>query len=199
MQWARIFLAVVLVAALAGGYAYFQNRPKTYPEAGQSEAAAQKPEIEECKKRLVQFYEAVKAYKADHKGAPPPTADALVPKYVKDANLFLCPTAKRWQEKGRSLQVGFVMVGRKEYKSSYGFVWLTSQSAFFRKRFGEKAPLIQCESHEEGMYLAYYGRGAPVGAFTGESRKNLIPEVAAARKLVVQEDGKVTEADPELE
>jgi hypothetical protein len=199
MRWTRVFLALIVLGAAAGGYSYYKSRPKIDPVKGQAEVEAQKPEIAECKGRLKLFHQAVEGYKADHGGAEPPTADALVPKYVKDANLFLCPTVKRWQGKGRTLNVGYVMVGKKEYKSSYGFVWLTGNSAFFRRRMGNKAPLIQCESHEEGMYLAYFGMGAKTGAFTGDARKGLPDEVAAARRLLVQVDGQVVEADPESE
>ena len=49
---------------------------------------------ETCKNHFAAIYKAIKAYRADKKDLPPYLSD-LVPKYIKDPNVLVCPTVKR--------------------------------------------------------------------------------------------------------
>lgn len=56
-----------------------------------------KPEDEErqaCGRNLMQIYAAIQAYQDDHKDLPNWLSD-LVPQYLPDANVLICPTCKR--------------------------------------------------------------------------------------------------------
>lgn len=193
----RIARLGVIVAAILGigALGYFlirqgmQNRHSS--EAARAEAVTQETERQECRKRLALIYGAWKRYRAEHKGAAPPTVAALLPKYIPDANLLLCPTAKRWMDRGKTMGKGTVTVGGREYPASYGFLWLTSGYARDRKRFGDKAPLAACQAHGEGMYQAAYDRPAPLGAFDEEQRGNWVSEVRDAPTLIVRTNGAI--------
>ena len=193
----RIVRLAIIVGAILGigvlGYFLIRQALQNQHagQAARAEAAAQKAERENCRKRLTQIYGAWKRYRADHKGASPPSVGALLPKYLPSPDLLLCPTAKRWIDRGKIMGKGTVTVGRRDYPASYGFLWLTSGYARDRKRFGEKAPLVACQAHGEGMFQAAYDRPAPLGAFDEKQRGDWVAEVRDAPTLIVRTNGTV--------
>src|SRR5690349_9214350 len=63
-----------------------------------SEAAAtQKAEREGCIRNLKLIYDAIQAYQMDHKDIPNWLSD-LVPQYLNDGNVLICPVCKRTGE-----------------------------------------------------------------------------------------------------
>ena len=49
---------------------------------------------EMCKKNLTRIYDAIKAYRTQNKDIPGWLSD-LVPQYLKDPNVLICPVVKR--------------------------------------------------------------------------------------------------------
>jgi hypothetical protein len=160
------------------------------------EARAQEMEIQECRRRLTLFYNVWRSYRAAHRGAEPPSLESLIPKYIPDGKLLLCPTAERWERRGVRLSQGGIEMNRRLYPVSYGFRWLTAGNAKAVEKRGEEALLLTCEAHEEGIYRGAYGKNPPLGAFSAEGRRKLLPEVRAARMLIVRRNGKIDVLDP---
>jgi hypothetical protein len=81
-----ILAAGTLALALWSSAALVNAQPK--PE----ELAAQ--EKEACTRNLKTIYQAIRAYELDHKDLPNWLSD-LVPKYLPDANVLICPVCRR--------------------------------------------------------------------------------------------------------
>src|SRR5947209_8231998 len=153
MQFIRILLVLALVGAVAGGALWLQ-KTRAAQAAARSEAEIEAPEIATCKKHLKAFYVAWKQYRADHRGANPPTFESLIPKYIKNPHDLLCPTAARWQKKGRPLDQGSITIEKRTYPVTYGFRWLAAGYGHGGKGAEDRSPLIVCTSHREAMYRA---------------------------------------------
>ena len=190
----KVKLAVALaVIAAVGAIGYFQVLAYNKRQATQSELKAQETEVAKCRQNLALFYQAWTRYKADHKGAEPPNIDVLVPKYVPDANLFMCPTAQRWLNNHKVLDHGSITINKHEYLETYGFQWLNPNVARAIKRQGDKTPLVTCSAHEEGIYLAIFHRVPRLGAFDADKRAEYGADLKNARPLVVRRNGTVEE------
>lgn len=194
------FIRLVLIACVVVGIgvvAYFwMNREKSYPDGAREEARLQQAELRECRARLAQFYQAWSAYRKDHKGAEPPSIEALFPKYLSRGELLLCPTAARWMKNRVRMEQGVAVIDKKEYPVTYGFMWLTSGYAHSIRKDADAAPLVRCEAHQEGMYRAAYKKRPPLGAYSPPQYERLIPEAQVARVQVVRRNGQVSELDP---
>jgi hypothetical protein len=186
--------AIVAVALLGGagfgGYRVLQARSER--AAAAAEATRQRAERETCRAYLREIYEAVAVYRWLHRGQPPPSCEALIPRYLSDPKHLLCPTAERWSARGRPLSAGQIIVRRRVYPVSYGLRWLAA--GFRRASFGRPDDLVTCEAHREGMYRAVYDRPIPLGAFDEPERERLCPTVRSAPVLKVHADGKLDEA-----
>jgi hypothetical protein len=189
----RILIGVIVAAAVAGAVALGFNQYKV----GQANARAaaelekQTQEIAECRERLKSFHSAWAAYRKDHKNAEPGSFGDLIPKYIKDPNQLVCPTAARWQL--RAVGQGTVTVGRRQYPLTYGFKFLAAGYPMLVKKQGDKAPMIVCEAHEETVYAAAMQKVARPGAFSEDARHKLAPKVAEVPQLAVLRDGTVVE------
>ncbi|HLI50031.1 MAG TPA: hypothetical protein VKV18_15275 [Chthonomonas sp.] len=193
---------ILVLVIVVGGYFLVAHLVKVYAErnAAEREIALERPEIDACKQRLLLFYNAWKRYRADHKGAEPPSLEALIPKYIPDPNLLVCPTVARWAKKGVHFTVGTVAIGRRVYPVSYGFRWLaSSMNAYDIKKEGDNAPLVVCYSHEEGVYWAAYHRPPPVGAFNQAQRDRWVAPVRHTYALVIRRNGKIDTLSPDDE
>src|SRR5205085_791571 len=51
-------------------------------------------DLEACRKNLGKIYDAIQAYRRDHKDLPSWISD-LVPQYLKDPNVLICPATRR--------------------------------------------------------------------------------------------------------
>lgn len=198
MRMLRVFAALGLVAA-AGLFGYTKVKENGLRSEGQKELQVQEAERKECEKRLTMFYKAVSDYQKDHKDAMPPSFLSLLPKYIKDADLLLCPTAARWTKKGAAMGQGQIEFERRKYPVTYGFRWLSSMYPRGLQQHGDAVPLIVCDSHKEGMYRAVYHKPVPADAFSDEKRGGLVAEVRDAKMLAVRKNGKVEALNPDEE
>ncbi len=197
----KVGILILVCVLIGGGYlAYTLKKAHALSSLAQEEGTTQVSEVQECRRRLALFYKAWASYKADHKGAEPPTIESLIPKYIPDPKLLVCPTAERWMKKGALMEQGVITIDRHNYPETYGFIWLApSRNAVSLKRYGEAAPLIICASHQEGLYRATYKKRLPLGAFDEDQRTKWVPEVGTARTLAVRRNGKVEELVPGTE
>ena len=191
----KISFMVVFAALMAIGAAgYFQVAAYNKRSSAQTEMKAQQAEVQKCRQNLALFYQAWKNYKADHKGAEPPNIDVLVPKYIPDPGLFICPTAQRWISNHKAIDHGNITINKHDYLETYGFQWLSPNAAHAIKHQGDKAPLVYCSAHQEGVYLAVFHKKPGLGAFDADKRGEYIADLKNARPLVVRRNGTVEEA-----
>ena len=189
-----LLLAILIVGS--GMFAYLKFGDNSRQGAAQQEQTVQKAEMQECRDRLAQFYKAWSAYRADHKSADPPSIEALIPKYLPNPELLVCPTAARWIKKGKPMQQGTMTMNRRQYPVTYGFQWLSSGYAHLLKKSGDRMPLVICEAHKEGLYRAAYRKPPGQASFDPEERMKLVPAVQEAYTLVLRHNGTVDFLDP---
>ena len=119
-----------------------------------------------CSANLSRIYDAIQRYKADHKDLPNWLSD-LVPQYIDDANIFVCPVCRRTGQAETSpladpklpcsyyfefcpLPLGDAAPGnpaktRREWKRrQMGLV-------------GSVVPIVRCRHHNQVLNLAYDG------------------------------------------
>jgi len=103
----RLFIIVAMSGCALGGLglrAFSQNSPE--PKAS-SLAAEEKAG---CTENLKAIYQAVEAYRRDHKDLPNWLSD-LVPQYLSDANLLVCPVCRRTGKTGAGRPHGGACAG----------------------------------------------------------------------------------------
>lgn len=157
------FLAAMVLAALT---------MKGQTNADSADAATAQAEREACAKNLKVIYDAIQAYEMDHKDIPNWLSD-LVPQYLTDPNVLICPVCRRTGEAETSpladpkLPCSYLYefcplplnkplaagsVTRREWKRrQMGMV-------------GSVVPIVRCRHHTPVLNLAYDGRiyGSPV-------------------------------------
>ncbi len=198
MSMLKIFV-VIAVLALIGVGGYFMVQKHKAQSAIQQEVALQQSEKQECERRLGLFYQAWKRYKADHKGEEPPNVAVLIPKYIPDPKLLVCPTAQRWLNNHKAVSRGSLTINKQQYTETYGFQWVNPNAAHSIKKQGDKAPLILCTAHEEGIYISIFHKQPQLGAFDPDKRGNYISELQNARPLVARRNGTVEELSADEE
>jgi hypothetical protein len=152
-------LALFSFAALNVGAASPTNSP------AQSAALAAE-EKEACMRNLKQIYTAVQAFRSDHKDLPNWLSD-LVPQYLPDANVLVCPACRRTGKiesapladpnistsylfefcplpLGRSLTNGPNRTRREWKRRQMGLV-------------GAVVPIVRCRHHDPVLNLAFDG------------------------------------------
>lgn len=153
-----------LAAALAIAGALCLTTSSCRDKSVQSPATGDK---ELCTKQLETIYQAVQAYRRDHKDLPNWLSD-LVPKYIADTNLLVCPITKRTGQthafehlKDPKLPMAYL------YEFSplpMGHVWSGGQVRMrdFKRRqmglVGGEVPIARCHLHEPLLNLAFNGR-----------------------------------------
>jgi hypothetical protein len=185
-----IAIAAVAVVAIGGGAIWLREQSALHAAAGQAEQAM-KPELEACKERLAGLHSAWAKYRKDHGGAEPRPVDVLLPRYVKDPELLVCPAVTRWKAAGYTVEQGTLKFKGRDIPVTYRCEWLTASHPVQRKSLGEQAPLITCDTHREILYHAVYHKRPPLGAFDEPNRGRLIGEVANAPVLAVLRNGQV--------
>jgi thiol-disulfide isomerase/thioredoxin len=129
--------------------------------------APPKGDKELCTQQLHTVYQAVQAYRRDHKDLPNWLSD-LVPKYIADTNILICPITKRTGQthvfehlKDPKLPAAYL------YEFSplpMGHVWGGGQVRMrdFKRRqmglVGGEVPIVRCHLHEPVLNLAFNGR-----------------------------------------
>lgn len=185
---AILFVLVVAGIAAAGIFGW---RSITEAGEGAKEAEAQKPEIEACKTNLAAFNTAWNAFRKDHKGQDPASINDIVPKYISDKKLLVCPTAQRWLDKKSAMQFGTVKVNGQDWRETYGFRVFTASYPRDLKKHGDKSIIIACDAHQEAAYRAVYHRPPPVGAFEESQRAQLAGPVKDTKLVVLRRNGSV--------
>lgn len=180
-------LGVMVVAACAGAGLWLRH-DRALAAASKNQVRLLEPEIDECQQRLRAFHTAWSRYRRDHKGQEPPSFEAMIPRYIHDPHVLVCPTAERWQRQGHAVPHGSIKIGGKEYPVTYGFLWLAAGYPRLLKREGERAPLAVCRVHRSVFYAAVYRSPPPMGG-SGEGGEQSVP--AAAGVLVIRRDGEI--------
>jgi hypothetical protein len=124
-------------------------------------------EKESCIKNLKLIYEAIQAYQTEHKDMPNWLSD-LVPKYLSDANVLVCPVCRR------TGQVESPPLADPNIPSSYLFEFCPvplgkeAPAAPNRTRrdwkrrqmgmVGSIVPVVRCRHHEPVLNLGFDGR-----------------------------------------
>ncbi len=134
----------------------------TQPPAGLAQQ-----EKEACTANLKAIYLAIEAYQADRKDLPEWLSD-LVPRYLRDPNLLVCPVCRR------TGQVESAPLADPKLPSSYLFEFCpvrlgqSAPKAANRTRrewkrrqmglLGSAVPLVRCRHHDPVLNLAFDGR-----------------------------------------
>ncbi len=186
-------LILLVLVVLAGvGIGGMQLKKSMDMASGVSEEAkAEESERKACQDRLALLYKGWKQYRDDHKGAEPPTIQAMIPKYITNADLLECPTAVRLEKEKIHLDQGTINQDGKNIVVTYGFRWLAAGFPMQVKKQGDTVPLIVCKCHQEAMYWKAYHKPPREGSFDDEERPKLTAEVANAPVLGVRRNGKV--------
>lgn len=120
-----------------------------------------------CKKNLSTIYNAIKSYRADHKDIPPYLSD-LVPKYLKDPNVLVCPAVRKTGNVNNfgiedpKLSISYTYefsdspIPENIYKGSRRTMkeWKRRQMAVV----GSKVPMVRCHQHGQELNLSFDGR-----------------------------------------
>jgi hypothetical protein len=131
----------------------------------QDDTAAQ--EKEACTRNLKQIYEAIQSYQIDHKDLPNWLSD-LVPQYLSDANVLICPVCRR------TGKVELPPLADPKISCSYLFelcpVPLGNEAPNAPKRTrrewkrrqmglaGSIVPVVRCRHHDPVLNVAFDGR-----------------------------------------
>lgn len=137
---------------------------RTIGQPGSNAAPTEAEERAECIKNLKTIYGAIQAYEEDHKDLPNWLSD-LVPKYLPDANVLVCPVCRRT---GKTEQPA---LADPKLPSSYLFEfnplplgpahpnrtrrdWKRRQMSLL----GSNVPVVRCRFHHPVLNLSFDGR-----------------------------------------
>jgi hypothetical protein len=140
--------------------------------AGPPASAAQSSDLaanekDECTKNLKLIYDAIEVYRKDHKDLPNWLSD-LVPDYLPDANVLVCPVCRR------TGQIEKPPLADPHIASSYLFEFCPAELGNgapanpkatrreWKQRqmsvVGPIVPIVRCRHHKSPLNLAYDGR-----------------------------------------
>ncbi len=134
--------------------------------ARSQEASETTQEKEACIRNLKQIYEALQAYRRDRKELPNWLSD-LVPKYLKDPSVLLCPVTRRT---GRVETFG---LGDPKLTASYIFEFCDAEMGkiydggkikmrdWKRRQMGlvgSAVPMVRCHLHSPVLNLSFDGK-----------------------------------------
>lgn len=159
-QW---FAILTIGTGAAAGPALVASA-QTNPAAGTPNRAAE--EKAACIKNLKAIYEAIQAYQADHRDLPNWLSD-LVPQYLPDANVLICPVCRR------TGQTEAPPLADPKLPSSYLYEFCpvplgaaapnapTRTRREWKRRqmglVGSIVPLVRCRHHDRVLNLAFDG------------------------------------------
>jgi hypothetical protein len=124
-------------------------------------------EKEACQRNLKVIYEAIQAYRLDHKDLPEWLSD-LVPKYLADANVLNCPVCLRTGQTEAPPLADPKLPSSYLYEFSPVPLWKATTNAppptrreLHRRQMGlvgSIVPLVRCRLHNPMLNLAFDGR-----------------------------------------
>ena len=120
-----------------------------------------------CKKNLTTMYEAITAYRRDHKDLPAWLSE-LVPNYIKNQNIFVCPTVKKTGAINNhgiedpnlttsyTYEFSDTLIPDSIYPNSNRTMedWKRRQMSVV----GSKVPMVRCHLHERALNLSFDGQ-----------------------------------------
>lgn len=160
-RWAlcRIFLTI--------GFFTISGTPNFHALAAQPSAELTAQEKDECAKNLKLIYDAIEAYRKEHKDLPNWLSD-LVPDYLPDANVLVCPVCRR------TGQIEKPPLADPYIASSYLFEFCparlgnsapanpTATRREWKQRqmaiVGPIVPIVRCRHHKSPLNLTFDGR-----------------------------------------
>ena len=202
-----IFIVIWSAALLA---TTFIAQAQTVDETAKAKLDAE--EKQECIRHLKLIYDAIQAYQIDHKALPNWLSD-LVPQYITDANVLICPVCKRT---GKAEVPG---LADPKISCSYLFEFSPqplgkalpdnpskTRREWKRKQMGlvgSVVPIVRCRQHGVVLNLAFDGKVyesppswealltnqldiaelTPARMFAGEAKRTNAPAKAAAPEL----------------
>jgi hypothetical protein len=130
-------------------------------------ASYESQDKEQCTRNLKLIFDALQAYQVDHKELPHWLSD-LVPQYVNDANVFICPVCKRTGQtedspladpKLASSYIYLFSPAPLDTKFSYKGDFKTHRelSAGLQKNLGTIVPIVRCLHHRIKLELSLEG------------------------------------------
>lgn len=162
-------LAPWLVVLLAGTVSAAELAPASpAPKA----PAAKKPgqtaeEKQACVKNLKLIYSAIQAFQADHQDLPNWLSD-LVPQYLEDANVLICPVCRRTGRVETSYLSDPKLPSSYLYEFSPVPLGRAATNAPTRTRrewrrrqmglVGSQVPLVRCRLHKPVLNLSFEGK-----------------------------------------
>ena len=130
------------------------------------DAATQQAEREGCINNLKLIYDAIQAYQMDHKDIPNWLSD-LVPQYLGDANVLICPVCKRTGEAETSALADPNLPCSYLYEFCPMPLTMPSVASGVTRRewkrrqmglAGSVVPIVRCRHHTPVLNLAYDGK-----------------------------------------
>jgi hypothetical protein len=163
---ARVISVIVMGAGLLLSPARSVAAETNAPSAEDLKLVAEDKEA--CIRNLKLIYEAIQAYRADHKELPNWLSD-LVPQYINDANILICPACKRTGQSDASA------LSDPKIPSSYFFEFcpvplgprevpngLSKTRREWKRRqmglAGSVVPIVRCWHHPAVLNLAFDGK-----------------------------------------
>lgn len=119
------------------------------------------------KQRMQQIYDAIQAYRKEHKELPPYLSD-LYPRYIADTNVFLCPTAVRLNQSlpfpelldpKLLVQYGYEFSARP-IQAMFGYSGPMTMAAWKRMQMmvvGGAVPVLRCFAYDQVLNLSFDG------------------------------------------
>lgn len=161
IRWLTIALTVTGVVAQPASVATAQSVPA---KKGSGQAAEER---KACIKNLKTIYEAIQAFQDDHRDIPNWLSD-LVPQYLPDANVLICPVCRRTGQTEAPPLVD------PKLPASYLFEFcpvplgnLAANAPNRTRRdwkrrqmglLGSQVPIVRCRLHRPALNLAFDGR-----------------------------------------
>jgi hypothetical protein len=157
-------MVTVVWAGLLAGLTWLASAQPTSPPPTLNGAALEK---EACRRNLKVIYDAIQEYRTDHKDLPNWLSD-LVPKYLADGNVLICPVCLR------TGQTEAPPLADPKLPSSYLFEFCpvplgaaaTNAPSRTRREWkrlqmglvGPMVPLVRCRHHTPVLNLAFDGK-----------------------------------------
>jgi hypothetical protein len=153
--------AGTLVLAVWGSALLARAQPRLSP----AELAAE--EKDACTQNLKIIYQAIQAYELDHKDLPNWLSD-LVPKYLPDANVLICPVCRRTGKTedpalaDPKLPSSYLFEFCPNYVDTGNPTGPTHTRREWKRRqmglVGSAVPVVRCRQHNPVLNLAFDGR-----------------------------------------
>jgi hypothetical protein len=134
------------------------------PNPNSTDTVTQEAERNACIKNLKLIYDAIQAYQMDHKDIPNWLSD-LVPQYLNDANVLVCPVCRRTGEAETSaladpnLPCSYLYefcplpLNKNAPKGPTRREWKRRQMGIV----GSVVPIVRCRHHRQVLNLAFDG------------------------------------------